>query len=287
MKWSPEKISSTYSPSVGWVRTYYHFEVSCSGYDLEKIIPTSFTIDEDKEIVFYQQSTSEATCFFIGDDGHIVTNRHAARPWEYTSGRMSKATITLIDEAEAQLREYLLQSKYRSAILPHLSTLKVKGVVDATIVVPSGSYYDSNNVINCHEVACGSLEEDLAVFKIRNTLIANNIKSIPYKKIKVSELDLGNDVYTIGFPLSLLIQDFNNKPLQPYFASGSVSNSSFTAQQFGLTATSFHGASGSPVFDNKGNLIGILNQGLDFSQGYNYAIKVEYLDKLLSSIGLK
>ena len=52
--------------------------------------------------------------------------------------------------------------------------------------------------------------------------------------------------------------------------------------KFGFTAPSYHGASGSPVFNKYGKLVGIVNSGIDSSQGFNYAIKAECLLKLLN-----
>lgn len=290
-KMTPEEISNTYSPTVAWMRTYYHFEVSCTGVDLNKLrgIPTEFIINEKGRIEpTYLGGTMSAsgTGFFIGNDGNIVTNRHVARPWETEPGDMYVNAPTFIALAEAVFREELLNSDYLSLILPHISTLEVKGVVDQTILISSGSFYDPNNVVNCHEIACSSIDEDLAVFKVRHNLMLPNIISIPYDKINADELVLGTKVYTIGYPRGLALQDYKNKPLQPYFADGSVSNMSHSQEQFSLTAVSYHGASGSPVFDEYGNLVGILNAGINTSQGYNFAIKAKYLDKLLRDANL-
>ena len=116
---------------------------------------------------------------------------------------------------------------------------------------------------------------------MRNSWVQTNITGIPVNKICTDDVRLGNRVYTIGFPFGLTIQDYKKKPLQAYFSDGGVSNTSFD-YKFGLTATSYHGASGSPVFDKKGNLVGVLNSGVDVSQGFNYAIKAKYIHKLLS-----
>ena len=282
----PQEISDTYSPTVTWMRTYYHFEVSCKGVDLSTLrgVPTEFIINSrgrleptSKGGVMY----AEGTGFFVGDVGNIVTNRHVARPWETEPGDKYINASTFIEMAEAIFREELLNSNYIALVLPHISTLEVKGVVDQTILIPSGSYYDSSNVINCHEIACSSINEDLAVFQARNTHMLPNIKSIPYDRINTADLTLGTKVYTIGYPRGIELQDYKQKPLQPYFADGSVSNMSHSQEQFSLTAVSYHGASGSPVFDEYGRLVGILNAGIDTSQGFNYAIKAKYLHNLL------
>ena len=49
---------------------------------------------------------------------------------------------------------------------------------------------------------------------------------------------------------------------------------------FNFDATSYHGASGSPVFNDKGMLIGILNSGVE-KENFNQAIKAKYIKELL------
>lgn len=283
----PTEISNSYSPTVSWMRTYYHFEVSCKGVDLSKLkgVPTEFIINSKGKLEpTYMGGTmyAEGTGFFLGDEGNIVTNRHVARPWETEPGDKYINASTFIEMAEAIFREELLNSDYIGLVLPHISTLEVKGVVDQTILIPSGSYYDPANVVNCHEIACSSIEEDLAIFQIRNNMMLPSIKSIPYEKIHTADLALSSNVYTIGYPLGLQLQDYKRKPLQPYFAQGSVSNmDSHSEEQFSLTAVAQHGASGSPIFDDFGRLVGILNAGIDSAPGFTYAIKAKYLHNLL------
>lgn len=294
-KWSAEKTHRVYSPTVSWVLTEYHFEVSCPGIDLERLkVPTKFCLDLDKNNSFTRfdgtnSMSSQGTGFFVGEGGNVVTNRHVARPWEYMPGYLSKgaSTNTIVEAAEATFRQLLVSnySHYLEIIIPHISKLQIKGVVDGTYLISNQTYFDRTNIINCHEVACSSLEEDLAVFKVRNNLVQANFASVPLDKINMNELSIGNQVYTIGFPFGLNIQDYEKTPLQSYFADGKVSNQN-DAVKFGLTAISYHGASGSPVFDTKGNLVGVLNSGIDQSQGYNFAIKAKCLYSLLQKANI-
>ena len=295
--WSAEKISNTYSPTVSWVLTQYHFEVTCPGLDLERMgVPTAFCLDFKLKQPFRvfdgsNPMESQGTGFFVGEGGNIVTNRHVARPWEYMPGHMvaNYGIHTIIQHAEAMYREMLVSKypQYLEVILPHISKLQVTGIVDRTCVIPNNSYFDLSNVVNCHETACGSLSEDLAVFKVRNTMLLPNISSIPLGMIIADDnLSVGNKVYVLGFPFGLNIQDFVKNPLQAYFASGEVSNQT-DAYKFGFTAPSYHGASGSPVFDRFGRLVGILNSGIDTVSGFTYAIKAKYLNDLLNQANIK
>lgn len=289
-KWTEEKIANTYNPTVSLMMTTYHFEVTCKGLDLKSLgIPTEFYIDNDGYFCRYtgdEEMESIATGFFVGKDGYIVTNRHVARPWESTKYSTSSGAITVIERAEILYRDILADEYHNrmSRILPFISQIEVKGVVDRTVVIPNGSYIDNHNLINCHEIACSTEEEDLAIFKVRDNYVSSNVSSIPLSMISDESLALGNKVFTIGFPFGFKVQNYKNA-LQANFASGEVSRTN-EDYKFGFTAPSYHGASGSPVFNKYGKLVGIVNSGIDSSQGFNYAIKAECLLKLLNQANI-
>lgn len=292
--WTPTQIVDTYSNTVSWVYTTYHFEASCSGIDFDRFdIPKEFIINEDNELDEYSGKNpmqSQGTAFFIGDKGHLVTNRHVARPWEAVLGKTSDNKSVAIEEAEIIFREALtrhLRDNYPSFFLnniSHIAKLEVKGVVDNIIIIPNGNYPDFQNTITCHEVACASVEEDLALLQIRNSIIAHNISSVPLNKINPIDQVAGKKIYTIGFPHGLQIQNYKNV-LEANYAEGSISRINDT-YKFGFTAPSYPGASGSPVFDCKGKLVGVINEGIMNTQGYNYAIKAKYLYNLLKQANL-
>ena len=149
-----------------------------------------------------------------------------------------------------------------------ISQVKVVGVLDNVLIIPNREFVDEKNAYNCHEVICGENQED-------------NITYVPLNKIKAIEPSQGMHVMTIGFPFGLMLQDVRKTELQANNAGGQISRND-QQYAFGFTAVSYHGASGSPVFDNKGNLLGVLNSGIDSSQGFNYAIRSEYLEKLIA-----
>ena len=283
--WSAEKIARTYSPSVAWMVTFYHFEATCPGLDG---FYSEFVLDRSGDIVDfhkYGSLISQGTAFFIGDDGHIVTNRHVARPWEYTEAQYARDVYeNIIEEAEAKYRAAITNAFPYAQVLAHIGQLKIKGVVDGTFIIPHGSEFDEHNQINCREIAVGSKEEDLAIFKVKNNLLPN-VASVPFDMISTEELSSGNKIYTAGFPNGVSLQYLKEAPLQVYFSDGLVSTTQ-PIYKFGVTATSDHGASGSPVFDKYGRLVGIINSGYERTQGYNYAIKAEYLVKLINSANI-
>ncbi len=87
-------------------------------------------------------------------------------------------------------------------------------------------------------------------------------------------------MYYLGFP------DFSSKPkdesgIQLEAHGGNITHSNLEFL-FGFDAASDHGASGSPVFNERGMLIGILNSGFE-KQGFNYGIKAKYIKELIDN----
>tara|TARA_R110000851_G_scaffold330832_1_gene504165 strand:- start:1063 stop:3144 length:2082 start_codon:yes stop_codon:yes gene_type:complete len=113
-----------------------------------------------------------------------------------------------------------------------------------------------------------------------------------YIKISNEELEIGEDVFLIGFPQGDKISKY------PKISKGMVNSEIGVyndTDQFILDAISYPGSSGSPVLNNKGNLIGILwggdSQELLDNEGeiankiadpnISYAIKNTYINKFL------
>ena len=86
----------------------------------------------------------------------------------------------------------------------------------------------------------------------------------------------------MGFPLGLEIQDLNTE-IKLLGQNGSITQEC-NEYQFGFNAPSYGGASGSPIFNDKGQLIGVLSSGVTKSQGFNYAIKAVHIKNLLQQI---
>ena len=89
----------------------------------------------------------------------------------------------------------------------------------------------------------------------------------------------GASVFTIGFPagfgLGMTAQGIqaNNQEGKITQLRGDI--------EFGHNIAVEHGASGSPVFNEYGKLVGIINAGYEKKQGYNMAIKAKYAVELV------
>lgn len=115
---------------------------------------------------------------------------------------------------------------------------------------------------------------DLAMLHIVDTAF-KSLKSVPYT-FKEATSDIGEDVYTIGFPRDEVVYG------QGYLSSRTGYAGDTTAYQISIPVNP--GNSGGPVLDSKGHVIGIISGKQTGIDGASFAIKTEALLKSISEI---
>lgn len=115
---------------------------------------------------------------------------------------------------------------------------------------------------------------DLSILKIEDPAFAGFGK-LPYT-FKTAESDLGEKVYTLGYPREDVV-----------FGEGSLSSTSgfegdTTAYQISIPLNP--GNSGGPLLDDKGNLIGVISGKQAGQEGAAFAIKSAYLLQIISEL---
>lgn len=119
---------------------------------------------------------------------------------------------------------------------------------------------------------------DLAIVKIDDDRF-NGFGNIPYS-IKTGMADVGEDVFVLGYPLITFMGD-EIKLTTGVISSRTGFQGDVTSYQ--ISAPIQPGNSGGPLFDNKGNLIGIVNAKISAAENVGYAIKTSYLTNLVES----
>ena len=123
---------------------------------------------------------------------------------------------------------------------------------------------------------------DLAIIQINDPTFTT-LGVIPYT-ISNKSSDVGTSVFVLGYPLKALMGD-EIKLTNGIISSKSGYQGDVTSYQ--ISAPLQPGNSGGPMFDEKGNLIGIVNAKLTIGENVSYAIKSSYLLNLIDLLPAK
>jgi len=272
----------------------------------------------EKEPIFLQ-----ATAFFIDREGRMVTNKHAATPWdeylkktydndpsitweEYMKqefekfwpdrleiSRLMSSDNRVYNQAVRDLRMTEVGRKFLSgcnspadigAKITRLfkSKVKIQGYLDYIAVgYPGHKYTAIDEFQRCDTIAVANDPNvDLAVLQLNDKKTPDYIKYVFdirnwNEKTLVPQKDV---LYTIGYPAGLMWgQDEKSDALAPSLYDTKCSQVP-TRYEFQIQNATIGGSSGSPVFNKKGELVGILYGTYD--KVASKAIQVKFLKKL-------
>lgn len=120
-------------------------------------------------------------------------------------------------------------------------------------------------------------QNDLAILKVKGVTISS--ANIPYS-VKSNAAEVGEEVFVLGYPLTSTMGE------EIKLTTGVVSSRSGfqgDASLYQTTAPIQPGNSGAPLFDSKGNVIGIVSAKHTGAENVGYAIKASYLKHLIES----
>lgn len=131
------------------------------------------------------------------------------------------------------------------------------------------------------EVVTTDKVNDIAILKIKDNQFTG-FGTIPYA-IQQRMADVGEDVFVLGYPLT---QALGNEIKLTNGIISSRTGYQGNISTYQMSAPVQPGNSGGPMFDNKGNVIGIVVAGVPGAENVGYAIKTSYLNILIESAGL-
>ena len=124
-------------------------------------------------------------------------------------------------------------------------------------------------------------KNDLAIIKMDDPRF-EEFGYIPYN-VKTSTADVGENIFVLGYPLTSTMGD------EIKLTTGVISSRTGfqgDVSLYQISAPIQPGNSGGPLFDERGNLIGIVNAKHTGAENVGYAIKASYLDNLIESANI-
>ena len=128
------------------------------------------------------------------------------------------------------------------------------------------------------EVVATDKYNDLALLKIKDSRFTG-FGIIPYK-VKTSTSEVGEEIFVLGYPLTSTMGD------EIKLTTGVISSKTGfqgDVSLYQISAPVQPGNSGGPLFDSKGNLIGVVSSKHTGAENVGYAIKASYLNTLVES----
>ena len=127
------------------------------------------------------------------------------------------------------------------------------------------------------EVLISDKTNDLSLIQIKDSRFSQ-FPPIPYS-VNVSVADVGTSVFALGYPMSNILGE-EIKLTDGLISSKTGYQGDITTYQ--ISAPIQPGNSGGPLFNKRGELVGITNAGVPDAQNVGYAIKTSYLQNLVA-----
>ncbi len=127
-------------------------------------------------------------------------------------------------------------------------------------------------------VVASDAKNDLAILRIVDNRFSG-YDNIPFA-IKSSTAEVGEDVFVLGYPLTATMGD------EIKYTNGVISSKTGfqgDISSYQISAPVQPGNSGGPLFDSKGNIIGVVSGKHADAENVGYAIKASYLQSLIES----
>lgn len=293
-----------YRPAVVYVRASYHYVIEFE----DNPMPGQW----DGQLSFNDQIYYQATAFFLDSLGRMGTNRHVAAPWEYVTKEDEDKIRQDIEDLLPRSREdseinkfietgfgqKVLNYAYNKSITREAFVKKVYDICDRirkshytisgtlnfiTLGYPGNYYTHEDEFQRCNVLKISDNKDiDLAILQLNNK---KTPKEIAYlfnpENTFTDRLDpLKDQLYVIGYPAGITWgMDDKSKSLEPTIRETKCSKEP-GKYDFEFQANAVGGSSGSPVFNTKGQPVGVLWGGSSIAGAATKAVHAKFLKKM-------
>jgi serine protease Do len=220
-----------------------------------------------------------AALFTVGAIGIMFAYKKGKNDNSFT---VLNKKVASLDNKIDQVNNKLDASQHKPSIVA--STSGTSFMVNQNgYLITNNHVVQGNNKVYVYNEKYGDLEaevllqdptNDLAIIKIKDTAF-KALKRLPYS-FKNTETQLGQKVYTLGYsrPPGLV---YNEGFISSRSANGSLQNK----QNFLLTLQVEGGSSGSPILNNKGEIVGIVSAKEKMDNGFAVGVKPESIKNIM------
>jgi S1-C subfamily serine protease len=151
-------------------------------------------------------------------------------------------------------------------------------IVPNTVEISIALHDSKDDWLQCNVLKIASEDEvDIAILQLENKKLPASVSDIIDLDNAVSDdtsIKPGTNAILIGYPMGLQLAN-TRKGIKVQVYEGQINKESDGVSiQYNVTST--HGASGSPVFNECGQLIAINYAGYEQAQGYNFGIVAKH-----------
>jgi S1-C subfamily serine protease len=156
-------------------------------------------------------------------------------------------------------------------------------ITPVTVEISVALHGSKEDWLKCkvYKIADGD-EVDVAVLQLESETLPGSVKNIVDLDSAVSDdskIKPGTNAVLIGYPMGMTLAN-TRRGIKVQVYEGQINKESDGVSiQYNVTST--HGASGSPVFNECGQLIAVNYAGYDEAQGYNFGIVAKHVASLV------
>jgi S1-C subfamily serine protease len=201
----------------------------------------------------------------------------------------NSAPVANVDSSnvDSEVNDLITDNKTEEKAITSQITYTILGdieIVPKTVEISIALHGSNDDWLQCkvYKIADGD-EVDVAILQLASESLPASVSDIVDLDDAVkddSSIKPGTNAILIGYPMGLQLAS-TRKGIKVQVYEGQINKESDgVSVQYNVTST--HGASGSPVFNECGQLIAVNYAGYDEAQGYNFGIVAKHAMALMN-----